>query len=108
MSTKAERIREVESGTALVHVEGYVWCDKWNEVHSDTLNPRGYVDDGHQDYCTVGDHREMYMEPEPAYAPGMPFVCYCSCHSPLGFRLMPGKLAPPNMRPCIRCVRVHP
>lgn len=108
MSAKDERIREIESGTALVHVEGYVWCDKHNCVHSDTLNPEGYVEDGQQDYCRVGDHREMYMEDVPAYAMGKPFVCYCPCHGPSGFSLMPGKLAPPNMLPCVRCVRVHP
>lgn len=43
-------------------VEGYVWCDKTGSVHSDTLNPYGYVEDGNQDYCVPGDHRWLYME----------------------------------------------
>ena len=43
-------------------VEGYVWCDKEGDVHSDTLNPHGYIEDGQQDYCEPQHHRKLWME----------------------------------------------
>lgn len=102
-------IAEIESGTALQHVEGFVWCDKWNEVHSDTLNPQGYVLDGKQDYCKDEDHRPIFMEPyRPRIERGTPFICYCRCHGPAGFKLLPGQEAAPGMRPCAYCVSLHP
>jgi hypothetical protein len=55
-----------DGGTTAVlleEVEGYVWCDKEGCVHSDCLNPYGYVEDGKQDYCTPELHRKLYMEP---------------------------------------------
>jgi hypothetical protein len=39
---------------------------------------------------------------------GAPFRCYCACHSPIGFELWPGQVAPPVMRPCDVCVEFHP
>jgi hypothetical protein len=105
----SDRIREIESGTALVHVEGYVWCDKDGSVHSDTLNPYGYVEDGEQDYGQPEDHRPMFMEELTILVErGTPFVCHCRCHLPLGFRLMPGKAAPPSLQPCDKCKGLHP
>jgi hypothetical protein len=44
----------------MLDVEGYVWCSKHGEVHSDTLNPHGYIEDGNQDYCVPEDHQALY------------------------------------------------
>lgn len=45
----------------LLEVGGYVWCGKHGEVHSDTLNPFGYVEDGKQDYCRPENHSKLYI-----------------------------------------------
>ncbi len=49
-------------------VEGYVWCDKYGEVHSDSLNPYGYNEHdpltAAESLCTDNDHRALYMEPD--------------------------------------------
>ncbi len=55
-------ISEIEGLTGLQHVEGYVWCDKEGSIHSDTLNPNGYVEDGEQDYCLPINHRPVFMD----------------------------------------------
>jgi hypothetical protein len=44
----------------MLEVEGYVWCTKYHEVHSDTLNPEGYIEDGRQDYCLPEQHHRLY------------------------------------------------
>jgi hypothetical protein len=47
----------------VIEVEGYVWCDKIGEVHSDSLNPYGYAESiPGQDLCTPESHRKLYME----------------------------------------------
>ena len=46
----------------MIAIEGYVWCDKYEEVHSDSLNPNGYVEDGRQDYCLPEQHHTIYRE----------------------------------------------
>ena len=56
-------VTEIESLTALHVVEGWVWCRRnGGLVHSDALNPWGYIEDGEQDYCTPEDHRAMFMD----------------------------------------------
>jgi hypothetical protein len=52
-----DRVRPVE-------VEGWVWCDKYESVHADTLNPEGYIEDGKQDYCQPIHHRALYVRKE--------------------------------------------
>jgi hypothetical protein len=63
------KVTTIDGGTAsigLQEVEGYVWCDKEGEVHSDTLNPQGYVDEPGMDFCKPENHRKLYMEPDDA------------------------------------------
>lgn len=63
----------------------------------------------------LGQHPEVqrvmarYRESKSALTdPGTPFVCRCECHSPSGYRLMPGQQSPPIMRPCDKCKDEHP
>ena len=55
-------MREIEGLTAMHVVEGYVWCYKHGDVHGDTLNPYGYIEDGKQDYCTHEEHDAIFMD----------------------------------------------
>lgn len=52
----------VDRPSQAVLARNYVWCDKIGEIHDDTLNPYGYIDDGRQDYCTPDQHRAVYVQ----------------------------------------------
>lgn len=69
VTTHLTDVREIESLTALHVVEGYLWCDKHGEVHSDSLNPYGYVNDGKQDYCMPEDHQALFMDSDHNVSP---------------------------------------
>jgi len=39
---------------------------------------------------------------------GVPFICDCTCHLPMGFTLWPGQKPAPMMVPCDDCKADHP
>ncbi len=46
---------------AMLEVDGWVWCDKHQECHSDTLNPNGYVENRPGvDYCLPHQHHKLF------------------------------------------------
>ncbi len=49
-------------GLHKVLARNYVWCDKIGEIHGNTLNPYGYIDDGRQDYCKPDEHRAVFVQ----------------------------------------------
>jgi hypothetical protein len=84
-------------------VEGWVWCDKHQEVHGDTLNPRGYIEDGNQDYCLPHHHHGLFTITD---YPSDVYLCNCLCHFPDGWRWKEGDPRPTNMKPCEECREV--
>jgi hypothetical protein len=58
-------VAEIEGLTALHVIEGYVWCSKHGEVHSDSLNPYGYAESvPDNDFCTPEDHDAIFADTE--------------------------------------------
>ncbi len=56
-------VAEIESLTAMHVVEGYVWCSKHGEVHSDSLNPYGYVETvPGNDFCKPENHDAIFCD----------------------------------------------
>jgi hypothetical protein len=64
MTSYRTNVAEIEGLTALHVVDGYVWCSKHGEVHSDTLNPRGYTNRPDNDFCKPSDHEALFMDSE--------------------------------------------